>query len=50
MFIFNMEEMIKIPRQEYEKLRMQANIDVDLMTQLVESFKDIKEGRIKRVK
>ena len=50
MFIFNMEEMIKIPRQEYEKLRMQANIDIDLMNQLVESFKDIKEGIIRRVK
>ena len=45
-----MEEMIKIPRSEYEKLKVQANIDVSLMKQLVDSFKDIKAGRIRRVK
>ena len=41
--------MIKIPKSEYEKLKTQANIDVDLMRQLVDSFKDIKAGRIRRV-
>ena len=45
-----MEEMIEIPKKEYEKLKMQANIDAELLTQLLESFKDIKEGRIQRVK
>jgi len=45
-----MEEMIKIPRKEYEKLKMQANIDVDLLKQFLESFKDIKKGRIRRVR
>ncbi len=44
------KEMITIPRTEYERLRMQANIDVSLLKQLFESFKDIKEGRIRRVK
>ena len=42
--------MVKIPRKEYEKLKMQANIDVGLLKQLIESFKDIKEGRITQVK
>ena len=45
-----MEEMIKIPKSEYERLKMQAGIDVDLLKQFLESFKDIKEGRIRRVK
>ncbi len=43
-------EMISIPREEYERLKMQANIDIDLLKQLVRSLKDIKEGRVKRVK
>ena len=42
--------MIKVPRKEYEKLKMQANIDVNLLRQLIESFKDFKEGRVRRVK
>lgn len=43
-------EMIEIPKAEYEKLKMQANIDVDLLKQLAKSLKDIKEGRVIRVK
>jgi len=43
-------EMITISKEEYEKLKMQANIDVELLEQLIESFKDIKEGRIIRVR
>ncbi|MBU2616400.1 MAG: hypothetical protein KKB79_00245 [Nanoarchaeota archaeon] len=45
-----MEEIVKIPREEYEKLKLQANIDVKLLKQLIESFKDIKEGRVERVR
>ena len=45
-----MEEMVKIPKGEYEKLKMQANIDIELLKQFLESFKDIKEGRTRRVK
>lgn len=45
-----MEEMVKIPKDEYEKLKMQANIDLDLLRQLVNSLKDIKEGRVIRVR
>ena len=43
-------QMVTIPKTEYEKLRRQADIDVDLLKQFLESFKDIKEGRIRRVK
>ena len=42
--------MISIPKDEYERLKMQANIDLDLLKQLVRSVKDIKEGRVIRVK
>ncbi len=45
-----MEDTIRIPRSEYEKLKMQANIDIDLLKQLAESLKDVKEGRVRRVK
>ena len=43
-------DMVTIPKKEYEKLKMQANIDVELLEQFMESFKDIKAGRIRRVK
>jgi len=42
--------MIKISKDEYERLKMQADIDLDLLKQLVRSLKDIKEGRVIRVK
>jgi len=43
-------DTVTIPRQEYEKLKMQAEVDIELLKQLMESFKDIKEGRIRKVK
>jgi len=43
-------DMITIPKKEYERLKMQENIDMDLFEQLVNSLKDIKKGRITRVK
>lgn len=43
-------EMIKIPKEEYEKLKTQANIDLDLLHQLVKSLKDINQGKIIRTK
>lgn len=42
--------MISISKDEYEKLKTQANVDVELLKQLVRSVKDIKEGRVIRVK
>ena len=43
-------DTVTISRQEYEKLKMQAEVDVELLKQLMESFRDIKEGRIRKVK
>ncbi len=43
-------ENVTIPKAEYERLKMQANIDIDLLKQFVRSLKDIKEGRVIRVK
>lgn len=42
--------MIKISKDEYEKLKMQANIDVELLKQLVNSLKDIKKGKVVRTR
>jgi len=43
-------EMIKIPKDEYEKLKIRANIDIELLQQLVRSLKDIKQGRVIRTR
>ena len=43
-------EMISIPKDEYERLKVQSNIDLGLLKQLVRSLKDIKEGKVIRVK
>ena len=43
-------ETVIITKEEYKQLKKQAKIDMDLMQQLVGSIKDIKEGRIKRVR
>ncbi len=42
--------MITLPKEEYEKLKAQANVDLELLKQLMESFGDIKAGRVRRVK
>ena len=44
------QEMINIPKKEYEELKKQAKLDMDILHQLISSFKDIKEGRVRRVK
>jgi len=46
-------ENITISRQEYERLLLQArmaNIDGELLIQLIQSIKDIRAGKIRRVK
>lgn len=43
------QEMVMVPKKEYEELKRQAEIDMDLLQQLMSSFKDIKEGRVRRV-
>tara|TARA_Y100000310_G_C19974419_1_gene486940 strand:+ start:147 stop:281 length:135 start_codon:yes stop_codon:yes gene_type:complete len=42
-------ETVTISKEEYEKLKEQADIDVDLLKQLMESFSDIKAGRIRQI-
>ena len=44
------QEKVTIPKREYEQLKRQAKIGVDILQQLISSFKDIKEGRVRRVK
>ena len=43
-------ETVTIPRKEYDNLKKQAKLDMDILRQLISSFKDIKEGRVRRVK
>lgn len=50
-------EMIEVPKAKFEKmerelemLKKESNIDIDLLEQFIDSLKDIKEGRIRRVK
>ena len=46
-------EMIKVPREEFEKMRRELevlrNIDFELLSQFRESLEDVKAGRIRRV-
>ncbi len=51
-----MEEMIKIPKDEYERMKAQLamlreleKIDFDLLRQFKNSLEDIKAGRVRRV-
>ncbi len=43
-------ETITIPKKEYENLKKQAKIDLDFLQELMNSFRDIKEGRVRRVR
>ncbi len=43
-------ETVTIPKQEYEHLKEQAEIDVELLRALISSLKDIQEGNVRRVK
>lgn len=42
--------MVTIPRIEYEKLKRKAEIDEELLQELVQGLKDIKSGNVKRVR
>ncbi len=44
------KQTVTISREEYEKLKRMANIDIDLLQQFMQSLRDIKEGRIRKVK
>ena len=43
-------DTITIPKQEYNELKKKAEIDEQLLNSLILGLKDIKEGRIKRVR
>lgn len=43
-------ETVTISKTEYAKLKQQSNIDLDLMKQLLTSFKDIRCGHVSQVK
>jgi len=43
-------ETITIPKEEYEELKKKAEIDEELLQELVQGLKDIKAGKVKRVK
>jgi hypothetical protein len=49
-------ETVEIPKEEYEKMKMQIaklreleKVDFNLIRQFKDSLEDVKEGRIKRV-
>ena len=44
------QEMVTIPKKEYEQLKRQSEIGMDLLNQLVSSLKDIQEGHVRRVR
>ena len=44
------QEMVTIPKREYELLKKQSNNDVDLLRQLIASFKAVKQGRVIKVR
>lgn len=44
------QETVTIAKEEYEALRRDAEIDRDFLKHLMESLRDIKEGKVRRVK
>ena len=42
-------ETVTISKEEYEKLKKLEKVDHDLISQLIESLEDAKQGRIRRV-
>ncbi len=43
-------ETVTIPKKEYETLKRQAKVDIDLLRQFMSSLADIKAGRVRRVR
>lgn len=44
-----MAETVTISRKEYERLKKLEKVDHELISQLVDSLEDAKQGRIRRV-
>lgn len=42
-------QTITIPKQEYEELKMKAEIDIELLTDITRGIKDILTGKVKEV-
>ena len=43
-------EMVTISKEKFEELKRKAEIDEDLLIELVQGLKDIKAGNVKRVR
>ena len=41
------QEMVCIPKKEYEKLKTEATVEKELLKEMVESLEQIKEGKFK---
>ncbi len=44
-----MTETVTIPKEEYLRLKKLEKVDYKLLNQITNSFKDIKEGKIRKV-
>lgn len=45
-----MQDTVTIKKSEYNRLKRQAEIDVEFLKELVESLADIKAGRVRQVR
>jgi len=43
-------EMVTISKEKFEELKRKAEIDEELLIELVQGLKDIKAGNVKRVR
>jgi len=43
-------ETVTIPKSEFEELKRKADIDEELLQELIQGLKDIQAGKVKRVK
>lgn len=43
-------ETVTIPKAEYERLKKEAEIDIELVNKIKRSLEDIKHGRVKEWK
>ena len=40
-------ETVTIPKEEYERLKREAEVDMELVNKIKRSLEDIKHGRVK---
>ena len=46
----NKIEMVSIPKVKFEELKRKAEIDEELLQELIQGLKDIRAGNVKRVR